>query len=121
MTGSMGEESAQPSALIAWLDRRAEPAPASLHTRLVESVRATAPAEGGSLVEQSLRAGERLVSRLLEQDCAARSNAPDLLAADAWVTYAFEAAAEDDSLAPRAIEARAVDAMRRIAALGDRA
>jgi hypothetical protein len=117
----VSEGSARGAALVAWLDRRAEAAPASLRPRLAESVRATAAGSGASLVELSSRAGERLLARLLEHGCGPRSAAPDLLAADALVTYAFEAAAEDESMSARAIEASAAEAMARIAALGGNA
>lgn len=108
------------AALIAWLDRRAEPAPASLRPRLAAAVAATRVADDESLVVHSAMAGERLLQRLLQDGCGARAEAPDLLAADALVTYAFEAAAEDASLDPQAIDARAMEAMTRIAALGER-
>ena len=114
----MSEGPARGAALVAWLERRAEAAPESLRPRLAESVRATADVSGASLVELSSRAGERLLARLLEHGCGPRSAAPDLLAADALVTYAFEAAAEDESLSAKAIEASAAEAMARIAALG---
>ena len=107
--------------LVAWLDQRAEPAPASLHARIVEAVRATPANDGDSLVEHSLLAGEQLLGHLLDHGCGQRSDASGLLAADALVTYAFEAASEGVSLTPRAIEERAADAMRRMAALGERA
>ena len=114
----MSEGPAHGAALIAWLQRRAEAAPPSLRPRLAESVRAVADAGGGSLVELSSRAGERLLARLLADGCRSRSAAPDLLAADAMVTYAFEAAAEDESMSAAAIGASAALAMTRIAALG---
>lgn len=114
----MSEGSAHGAALIAWLERRAQAAPPSLRPRLAESVRAVADVGDGSLAELSSRAGERLLARVLVQDCAARSAAPDLLAADALVTYAFEAAAEDESMSARAIGTSAEQAMTRIAALG---
>ena len=114
----MSEGSARRAALIAWLERRAEAAPVSLRPRLAEAVRATADVGNGSLAELSSRAGERLLARVLVEDCASRSAAPDLLAADALVTYAFEAAADDESMSARAIGASAAEAMTRIAALG---
>ena len=121
MTGEPPPVVGQGATLVAWLDRRAEPAPASLHSRLVDAVRATPLGDGDSLLEHSLRTGERLLSRLLEHGCGARADASDLLAADALVTYAFEAASEDASLTPAAMAERAESAMRSIAARGDRA
>ena len=117
----MSASIARAEEMVAWLDRRAEPAPASLRPRLADAVRAAADVSGSSLVELSSRAGEQLLARLLVGGCARRSAAPDLLAADALVTYAFEAAAEDESQGARAIGASAEDAMIRIAALGTEA
>ena len=114
----VSEHAARATELVAWLERRAEPAPASLRPRLAEAVRETAGASGESLVELSSRAGERLLAKLLTHGCGPRSAAPDLLAADALVTYAFEGAAEDGGESAQAIEASAARAMARIAALG---
>ena len=61
----------------------------------------------------------RLDAKLLAEGCGDREAAPDLLAADALVTYAFEATAEDATLSAKAIDARAASAMRRVATLGD--
>ncbi len=61
-----------------------------------------------------LAAGERLVADLLQSNSTSRGSALDLLAADALVTYAFEAASD----VPSGLEARASAAMTRIAALG---
>ena len=96
--------------LDAWLADRCPTPPAALRARL----RQVLPADGVD-AEVCLRAGEALLARLLEDDCAARGSALDLLVADALVTYAFEAAADD----PGSLEARAERAMTRIAALGD--
>jgi hypothetical protein len=66
------------------------------------------------LPESYLRAAERLIEDLLQGECTSRDSALDLLAADALVTYAFEAAGE----APASLVPRATAAMRRIASLG---
>jgi hypothetical protein len=50
---------------------------------------------------------------LRREGCTCRAQALELLAADALVTYAFEAASEE----PEALAARADEAMRRIAEL----
>jgi hypothetical protein len=113
----VSDESARSVALIAWLEQRAEPAPASLRPRLADEVRATASAKGDGFADILTRAGERLLDRLLEHGCGHRSNASDLLAADALVTYAFEAAAESGSCGVSAIDASAARSMARIAAL----
>jgi uncharacterized membrane protein len=61
-----------------------------------------------------LDAAERVVAELLRQGRTGRESAADLLAADALVTYAFEAASED----PTSLEQRARHAMNRLARLG---
>ena len=60
-----------------------------------------------------LSTAESLLSELLALDCAMRDRALDLLAVDALVTYAFEAAAEQ----PDSLALRATTAMASIAAL----
>ena len=56
---------------------------------------------------------QTLLSELLALDCAMRDRALDLLAVDALVTYAFEAASEH----PDSLAQRATTAMSSIAAL----
>lgn len=63
--------------------------------------------------EACLDAGERLLDALLDSGTTSRGTALDLLAVDALVTYAFQAAAD----APERLEARAARAMARIAML----
>ena len=93
-----------------WLaGRRPEP-PAALRARLREVL-----SSGAVGRDAFLRAGESLLARLLDEDCATRGSALDLLVADALVTYAFEAAADE----PASLEARAEAAMLEIAALGE--
>lgn len=65
-------------------------------------------------MELCLAAGARLLETVLREDEACRDYALDLLAADALVTYAFEAASEDAS----SLSERAARAMTHIAALG---
>jgi hypothetical protein len=60
-----------------------------------------------------LDAGERLLDALLNAGTTSRATALDLLAVDALITYAFQAAADD----PARLEQRAAMAMARIAAL----
>ncbi|HEX7979046.1 MAG TPA: hypothetical protein VF461_10615, partial [Gemmatimonadaceae bacterium] len=60
-----------------------------------------------------LRAGEELARELLQENATSRDSALDLLAADALVTYAFEAASER----PGELAARSRAAMVCIAAL----
>ncbi len=84
---------------------------------LVERVQAVlgADAESAALpaAEALLRAGERLLANVLAESAAGREVALDLLAADACVTWAFEAAADE----PGTLPTRADEAMSRIAGL----
>jgi len=68
---------------------------------------------GLHLAEALLRAGEESLDRALHGDARSRDAALDLLAADAFVTYAFEAASDE----PDTMIDRANDAMRRISTL----
>lgn len=100
--------------LDAWLASRA-PAPPALAAR----VRAMASAGGGPTVHPTdalLASAERAMRSLLRDGCLTRESALDLLAVDALVTYAFEAAADE----PQALEERAGKALARIAALAER-
>lgn len=106
-------------ALITWLGERGEPAPGSLRRPLAEAVMAVDPAASGTLGGLSAIAGEQLLAKLLSDGCDHRGAALQLLTADALVTYAFEAAAEDASQAARSIDMRAAEAMRRVATLGE--
>ena len=94
---------------LAWLESRSPAPPAALAARLRESL-GDVP---GDAVPSSacLEAGVELLAKSLNS--SGRGSALDLLAADALVTYAFEAAADDiDSL-----EQRATEAMLRLSAL----
>ena len=63
--------------------------------------------------EVCLDVGQQLLDALLASGSTSRETALDLLAVDALITYAFQAAADDPSL----IEARAARALTSIAAL----
>ena len=104
--------------LIDWLGRRAEPAPASLQARLTDAIWSVDPRAGESLVDLAVRTGEQQLTDALEHGCAERTAAPTLLAADALVTYAFEAAAEDPTQSAADVEASAARVASRIAAFG---
>jgi hypothetical protein len=71
--------------------------------------------EWGSLAlpEALLAAGEQLLQQVLSARANRRETAVDLLAADACVTYAFEAAADR----PELLVALAEQSMKRIAQL----
>ena len=100
--------------LAQWLDLRQPVPPPALRARIDAALGPDLQVVSGDLAETLLAAGERLVRDLLADDATSRESALDLLAADALVTYAFEAASEHPiDLAPRAAVA-----MRRIAELG---
>ena len=97
-----------------WLEKREPGPPVALASRLSTALGAVSTRP--QFAEDHLfAAAEILVERLLRTGCGTRSSAYDLLAADALVTYAFEAAAE--RLGSK-LEERAAEAMRRIATLG---
>lgn len=96
-----------------WLMRREPAPPAALAARLEAVLGGSGDENAGEAAAVCLRAAERIVTELLRGDCASRESALDLLAADALVTYAFEAAAES----PATLAATASAAMQRIAAL----
>ena len=96
-----------------WLAERRPAPPAALVARIEAVLGDAANEQAGRAAEICLRAAEGLVSELLRGDCGARESALDLLAADALVTYAFEAAAET----PETLATTASAAMQRIASL----
>jgi hypothetical protein len=93
----------------AWLDARRPAPPPTLRAHLDRRV---PPVPGGigeaALPDHLAAAGRDLLDRVLSRPAAGRELALDLLAADALVTYAFEAQAEQDP-------GRLVDLARRIA------
>lgn len=100
--------------LARWLDSRRPLPPAALRARIDAALGHELLADVDDAAEALLAAGERLVRSLLDEDATSRGSALDLLAADALVTYAFEAASER----PAELSGRAATAMARIAALG---
>ncbi len=76
-----------------WLGSRAPAPPPVLRARLHALLGEDAAAPATEAPAACLAAGERTLVRLLAEGCSARNAALDLLAADALVTYAFEAAA----------------------------
>jgi hypothetical protein len=83
--------------LPAWLDARRPAPPPTLRAHLDRRV---PPVPGGigeaALPDHLAAAGRDLLDRVLSRPAAGRELALDLLAADALVTYAFEAQAEQD-------------------------
>ena len=100
--------------LAGWLDARTPSPPAALRDRIDAVLKDDLERDSADLFDTCLAAAEQLVRRLLSEDATARESALDLLAADALVTYAFEAASEQ----PDGLAHRASTAMTRIAALG---
>lgn len=96
-----------------WLDARRPSPPAALVARVRSALDESLGEDAAGAPEACLRASERLVHMLLQTDSTTRHSALDLLAADALVTYAFEAASED----PDRLVAIASDAMTRMATL----
>ena len=101
------------SALRAWLADREPRAPDALRERLDALVSAHPEWEALPLPEALLAAGEQLLQQVLVAPGRLRSTAVDLLAADAAVTYAFEAAADE----PGRLVELAEGAVKRIAAV----
>jgi hypothetical protein len=80
--------------LLAWLAAR-EPAPPPALRAYLEAAASDAPPRA-SLPEQLAALGQRALARVTARVDGGRELALDLLAADAFVTYAFEAQAETD-------------------------
>jgi hypothetical protein len=99
--------------LADWLAARTPEPPAPLSARLRESLDGALDERASRAYDALLHAAESMLGELLALDCAMRDRALDLLAVDAMVTYAFEAACEE----PATLAARATVAMRDIAVL----
>lgn len=92
-----------------WLDSRRPAPPPTLRAHLDRRVPPASRGAGeGALPDHLAAAGRGLLERVLSDPTAGRDLALDLLAADALVTYAFEAQAEADP-------GRLVELARRIA------
>ena len=96
-----------------WLDSRAPVPPAALADALRAELAGDLDAPATDAPAILLRAGERVLKRVLQADPQTPAVAPDLLLADALVTYAFEAVAESAAGADQF----ARDAMARLGAL----
>ena len=102
-----------PGAVAAWLRARSPEPPSQLRSR-IDQMLASGRAEGPP-ADALLGVAVSAMSGLLRDGCLTRQSALDLLAVDALVTYAFEAAAED----PETLDARTSHALARIAALAE--
>jgi hypothetical protein len=99
-----------------WLSARTPPPPSPLAERLHAALGARMSDGSAGAYDAVLQTAESLLSDLIALGCAQRDRALDLLAVDALVTYAFEAAAES----PDTLAARATSAMSEIARLAVR-
>lgn len=100
-----------------WLAARTPAPPPALRARLESALGPALRAERNhaEATDVMLAAAESLVRGLMDGDATSRESALDLLAADALVTYAFEAAAER----PADLVNNASRAMTRLAALAE--
>jgi hypothetical protein len=98
-----------------WIAARGPGVPPALAARCVEALGAHAGAVGDGIAAALLAAGERLLAEIVARPAQARDAALDLLAADALVTWAFEAAADD----PASLGSHADAAMARIGRLAE--
>jgi hypothetical protein len=96
-----------------WLRSRTPPAPEPLVARVEAALGGYRTADAERAPELLLGAAVGLLQPLLARKHAGRDAALDLLAADALVTYAFEAASAD----PEQLDARTREAMIRLAGL----
>jgi uncharacterized membrane protein len=77
-----------------WLASRTPPPPGLLRSRIVVALAAAIERDVVDTERVCLDAAEQVLTRLLAEGGAERSEAADLLAADALVTYALEFAAD---------------------------
>ena len=96
-----------------WLSARTPAPPSPLAERLHAALGGRLRDGSEHAYESVLETAESLLADLIAVGCAQRSRAFDLLAVDALVTDAFEAAAES----PDTLAARATNAMSEIARL----
>jgi hypothetical protein len=96
-----------------WFDALNPAPPEGLRARLAALLQPFAHLPEREVPEVCLDVGQQLLDALLASGSTSRETALDLLAVDALITYAFQAAADDPSL----IEARAARALTSIAAL----
>jgi len=100
-----------------WIRARSPAPPPALAASVIASLGEHGGHDASRTTECCLDTAVALLEELLADDPLPRSEAAVLLAADALVTYAFEAAADS----PDRLDHRAVDAMARLALLaGDK-
>ena len=97
-----------------WLATRIPAPPPLLMDRVRDALGGAANEDARLAADRCVDAAVRVVAQLLRERRTGRESAADLLAADALVTYAFEAAGDD----PGRLVDRAQTAMVRLARLG---
>jgi hypothetical protein len=97
-----------------WVATRRPAPPATLLARTQEVLGEAGARPASEAHDACLGAGERLLASLIEREATTRAAALDLLVADALVSWAFEAAADE----PASLDARAGDALARLSRLG---
>lgn len=98
-----------------WLEGLQPPPPPALAERLALLLKENSHEPISVVPEVCLQKGEQMLLELMKSGSTDRATALTLLAVDALVTYAFDAASGDPTL----IEVRAANAMKRIAALAE--
>jgi len=96
-----------------WLRERDPAPPARLAARIETAIGGRLADPAANAAEVCLEACESLLADVAGRASQGREAALDLLAADALATYALEAAADT----PTTLEARALDAMKRLTAI----
>lgn len=96
-----------------WLATRTPAPPPELAARVRHLLGSTVDDDVAVAPDRLLGAAERTVAALLREGRTGRESAADLLAADALVTYAFEAAGSD----PTGVVEQARGAMTRLGGL----
>ena len=94
--------------LLRWLDTRRPPPPTALRAHLEAELTDAELA----LPEHLADLGRRALARVVDQPASGRDLALELLAADALITYAFEAQAEADPAGLAPLAARVVESER---------
>lgn len=97
-----------------FVSERAPEIPPTLAAHLRDTLAAAEQGTGSEVADRLIESGVDLVATVAAAEPMSRAQALDLLAADALLTYAFEAAADE----PQSLVARADDAMLRIAEVG---
>ena len=83
--------------VLAWLRSRRPAPPQTLRERLDRAVEQLVPAPSATLPVYLARLGRDLLDGVASKPTGGRELALDLLAADAFATYAFEAQTEVDT------------------------